>query len=320
MAATTARAAAQDRQRRPEAAGRALPVVWSVVLGVLLVVATGYGLLVADPYPASPGVRETFPSVLRGQDLLTLATVPALVWAAVRARAGSPWAHLGWLGLLFYYAYTYVMYAFSPFTDVFLAYVAIIGMSSHGLLDGLLRLDVATIDRALRDAPRRATGWFLLVVAVLFAVMWLAMIVPAIPGGLPAGRMTYDIASAVHILDLAFVLPLLAATGAMLLRGHPAGPALAGVLLSLKVTLGLALLSMSFAFTEEPAWGEAGLWSLIVAVSTGWLVAGLHRRRPVEGPWLRPTLWPSTHVDPDTPDTSHLQNSNQAASPPNRTL
>ncbi len=197
-------------------------------------------------------------------------------------------AHLLWLGLVFYYLYTYVMYAFSPFT-----WPAIMGLSAYGLLDGLLRLEVGAVDVALRDAPRRATGWFLLVVAALFAVIWLAMIVPAIPGGLPEARMTYDIASAVHILDLAFVLPLLGATGVMLLRGHRAGPALAAVLLVLKVVLGLALLSMSFAFMAEPAWDEVGLWAAIVAVSTGWIVAGLRRMHRVERPWLRPTLWPT---------------------------
>lgn len=272
--------------------GRPLPVGFSVVLGILLLVATGYGLLTGDPYPMSPGIQETFAAAMRGGDLLTLLTVPVVIWAAVRARAGSARAHLAWLGLLLYYAYTYVMYAFAPFTDVFLAYVAIMGLSSYGLLDGLLRLDVAAVAESLVDAPRRATGWFLLVVSGLFTMMWLAMIVPAIPGGLPDGRMTYDIASAVHILDLAFVLPLLAATGMMLLRGHPAGPALAGVLLVLKSTLGLALLSMSFTFADTPAWGEAGLWTTIVLVSVGWIAAGLRRMQPVEEPWIRRSLWP----------------------------
>jgi hypothetical protein len=238
------------------------------------------------------------PAALRGQDLLTLLTVPVLVWAAARARRGSVQAHLLWLGLTFYYLYTYVMYAFSPFTDVFLTYVAIMGLAGYGLLDGLVRLDVAAIDDALRDAPRRATGWFLVLVAGLFTVIWLAMIVPAIPGGLPEARMTYDIASAVHILDLAFVLPLLGATGVLLLRGRAAGPALAAVLLTLKVVLGLALLSMSFAFMAEPQWGEVGLWAVIVVVSSGWIVAGLRRMRPVGPDWLRAQFWPSSERTP----------------------
>lgn len=283
-----------------EGRGRPLPVAFSWALAALLAVATLYGLVADEPYRAADGVRETMPAALRGQDLLTLLTLPVLVGAARAARRGSARAHLLWLGLAFYYLYTYVMYAFSPFTDVFLAHVAIMGLAGYGLLDGIVRLDVVAIADALRDAPRRATGWFLVIVAGLFTAIWLAMIVPAIPGGLPEARMTYDIASAVHILDLAFVLPLLGATGVLLLRGSPAGPALAAVLLTLKVVLGLALLSMSFAFTAEPQWGEVGLWAAIVVISSGWIVAGLRRMRPVGPDWLRAQFWPSS----DRPSTS----------------
>jgi hypothetical protein len=287
---------------RPDAdrvAGRPLPVAYSVVLGAVLVGATAYGLLASEPYRLSPGVRATLPAVLRGQDLVTLATVPVLVVAAVRARAGSLRAHLLWAGLMLYYAYSYVMYAFAPFTDVFLLYVAVMGMASFGLFDGVLRLRVHVVSAAFEDAPRRAAGVFLLVVGVLFVALWLAMIVPAIPGGLPAGRQTYDIASAVHILDLAFVLPLLIAVGVMLWRGHVAGPALAAVLLCLKVALALALLGMNLAFVDRADPGETALWAAIAAVAAGWLVVGARRMRPVDGPWLRPSIWCDDAVLPD---------------------
>jgi hypothetical protein len=39
----------------------------------------------------------------------------------------------------------------------------------------------------------------------------------------------YDIPNTVHVLDLAIVLPLMIATGALLLRGHPVAPVLAAV-------------------------------------------------------------------------------------------
>lgn len=274
-----------------DARGRPLPVRFTVVLAVLVAGVTLYGL-VGAPYPAPDGVAPALPDILRGQDLLTLLSVPVLVVAAVRARRGSFGAHVLWLGLLLYFAYTYLTYAFTPFTPAFLGHVAIIGLSSYGLLDGLLRVDVRVVAPAFDDAPRRATGWFVIGVAALFTVLWLAMIVPAIPGGLPEGRMTYDIASAVHVLDLAWVLPLLAATGVMLLRGHPAGPVLAGVVLCMKVVLALAMLSMSFAFVAAPNPAEVGLWGVIAVVSASWLVVGVRRSEPVPAGWLRPTLWP----------------------------
>lgn len=264
---------------------------YTLILAAAVVFATLWGLLAATPYRVSDGVLENLPSVARGQDLLTLATVPFLVWAAARAHHGSLKAHLLWLGLLLYYAYTYVMYAFMPFNDAFLSYVAIMGLASYGLLDGLLRIDVHTVAPAFDRAPRRAIAWYLIAVAVLFIGMWLAMIVPAFGGGLPAGRFTYDIASSVHILDLAFVLPLLLATGVLLLRQHPAGPVLAGVLLSMKLVLALAMLSMSFAFIAEPNWGEVVLWALIGVVSVAWIVVGARGMRQMPEAWLRSSLW-----------------------------
>jgi len=117
------------------------------------------------------------------------------------------------------------------------------------------------------------------------------MIVPAIPGGLPAGRVTHDIASAVHVLDLAFVLPPLVATAIMLWRGHVAGPALAAALLCRMATLGLAMLGMNLVFVDQPDVGEVALWAMVATVAAGWLAIGAGRMRPVSDAWLRPSLW-----------------------------
>lgn len=273
------------------AVGRPLPVAFSGVLAVAVLVATVYGLVAGQAYPVSPGVSETWPDVARGQDLLTLLTVPVLLWAATKARAGSLHAHLFWLGLVLYYAYTYVMYAFAPYNDAFLSYVAIMGLASYGLLDGLLRLEVRVVAQAFAPAPRRAAAWYLVGITVLFLGLWLAMILPAIPGDQPAEGIFYDIPSAVHVLDLAFVLPLLIATGRMLLRGHPAGVALAGTLMSMKAVLAFAMLSMSFTFMDAPNLGEAVLWAVIAVVSVAWLVVGSRRSHRPDGPWLRGSLW-----------------------------
>jgi hypothetical protein len=78
---------------------------------------------------------------------VTLLTVPLLAWSAYRARAGSLRMHLLWLGLMLYYAYSYIIYAFSPYNDMFLLYVALIGMSFYALLDGLFRLELRAIAR-----------------------------------------------------------------------------------------------------------------------------------------------------------------------------
>ena len=268
-----------------------LPLAYTVVLSTALVGVTLFGLAADSAYRLSPGVRDILPATLRGQDLLTLLTVPLLVWSARRAQAGVLAMHLVWLGLLLYYAYSYVLYAFAPFNDAFLAYCLIIGMSGYGFLNGLLRLDLAVVAPTVTTVPRRGLGVFLLVVAGAFLGLWLSMIVPAIPGGLPDGRMTYDIASAVHVLDLSVMLPLVAGTGWLLLRAHPAGPVLGVVLLCKIITLALALTFMNLVFLDEPNVGEVAMWLVIGIVAAAWLTVVLRRMPNPSGAWIRPSLW-----------------------------
>jgi hypothetical protein len=114
------------------------------------------------------------------------------------------------------------------------------------------------------------------------------------PGGIPDSLFTYDIPSVVHVLDLGVVLPLLLATGVLLLRGHSIAPVLAAMLLVKTLTLGLALLSMN-AFVAASGGridaAEPFIWTAVVVVTATWLVVGTRRMRPVEEPWLRPTVW-----------------------------
>ena len=287
----------EDRDQQPglaSTAGRPLPVWYSLLLAGVLVIATGYGLLIAGAYPAPDGVRATLPETLRGQDLVTLLAAVALVWGAVRARAGSLAGHIVWLAVTLYVAYTYLMYVVAPYNDVLLAYIAAIGLATYGLINRLVRLDADAVGAAFAEVPRRGVAWFLLVMGALFATLWLVDILSAWPGGVPDSLFVYDIPSIVHVLDLAIVLPLLILTGVLLLRGHPVAPVLAAIVLVKTLTLGLALLSMN-AFVAastgslDPA--EPVLWAVVVAVTLAWLILGARRMHPVQGPWLRPGVW-----------------------------
>lgn len=99
MAATTAAARGRSRVH----AG-ALPIGHTVGLAAVLVVATLYGLLDPEAYRVSAGVRDTLPETLRGQDLLTLLTVPFVFAAHGQLNVGEVgmWATVtavasGWL-------------------------------------------------------------------------------------------------------------------------------------------------------------------------------------------------------------------------------
>jgi hypothetical protein len=271
-----------------------LPLWYTAGVAAVLLAVTLYGLLVEGAYRVPLGVRESLPETLRGQDLLTLLTVPILLWASVRARAGSLRAHIVWLALLFYVAYTYLMYVVTPFNDVFLLYVAAIGLASYGLLNGLLRIDVTVASAAFTEFPRRGLGAFLLAVGALFVTLWLAQVLPAIPGEVPEGLIVYDIPNTVHVLDLAFVLPLMIATGVLLFRGQQVAPVLATLLLVKMTTVGLALLFMNgfvYAGGGEVNVAETAIWGVIVVAGAAWLVVVMRRIRRVPDGWLRPGLW-----------------------------
>jgi hypothetical protein len=154
------------------------------LLGLLVIIAAVYGLVVDDAYRlVSPLTRETW----RAQDAATLATVPVLLWATWRARAGSLSAHLVSLGIMIWLTYGYAhLSGWAPFNAMFLIYLSVMTLSGFAMLDGLLRVDVAAASPAFARMPRRATAWFLAIAGVGIAVLWLSDIVVALPGGLRA--------------------------------------------------------------------------------------------------------------------------------------
>jgi hypothetical protein len=290
MTAVTTR----SRTRVERTSGEPLPLWFSLVLGAVAVAAAAFGLLVDGAYRVSPGVRETLPATLRGQDIVNLIAAVALVWTAVKARGGSFKAHVLWLAVCLYLAYTYLMYVVAPFNDVFLLYVAGIGLAGFGLLNGLVRIRAGAVADAFEEVPRRPIAWFLIVAGSLFALVWLSQVVAAIPGGVPEGLFAYDIPSMVHVLDLSLALPLVIGGGVLLLRRHPMGPVLAALMLCKIVTLGLALISMNayVFFTGGSAnLGETLVWAVMALVAGGALALGARRTGPVAGDWLRPTFW-----------------------------
>ena len=289
MSVTTAPA---HQRTSPEVRLHTSPLWVTWTLAGVVVAATVYGLF-GDIYRETPA-RELLGATLRGQDLLTLLSVPVLLGATFIARRGSLRAHLVALGILLYLPYTYLMYVVVPYNDAFLLYVATIGLGSYLLLAGLLRIDVRAWEPTFADVPRRGIGWFLIVTGVVFAGMWLAENLSVLPGGVPERLFVYDIPSTVHVLDLAFVLPMVVGSGVMLLRRHPAGPVLAAVMLVKMVTLGFALLFMNggtavAGSTINP--GETAMWGTIVLVSGGLLVTLFRRMRATPSNWMRPSLW-----------------------------
>jgi len=95
-------------------------------------------------------------------------------------------------------------------------------------------------------APVKALSIYLAVLVVVFYLMWLSELVPAlIAGEVPASIQDNGVpTNAVYVLDMAWILPAFGITAAKLWRKRPLGYTLAGVMLSYFVLVVSAILSM----------------------------------------------------------------------------
>lgn len=186
-----------------------------------------------------------------GQDFANLfIVVPLLLAAGFFAAAGSFRALLVWLGLLLYVVYSYVLYAFYVhFNALFLVYVATLGLSFYALAGSLLTIDWPRVTSAFaRETHARGMGFLLMLVGVLFAMLWLSEIVPALARGVPPPAAA-DVGlpvNPIHVLDLAFALPAVIVTAVLVWRRNAFGLLFAVPCAAFLMTMGIAILAMAW--------------------------------------------------------------------------
>ena len=255
------------------AVGRSHVMFWSTMaLSVAVVASSLYGLLADAPYRSLPATTVL---AARAQDACSIAVALVLVVIVARAPLGTA-AELLRLGLLGYLLYSYLIYVSGvPMNRMFLVYVAIVVLAASGLAVGI----VEVIERPpTSQASRRletGTGWFLIVTAVVFAGLWLSMLLPvAIKGGSPATEGVGGTPYPVFWLDLAITLPAIAAVGTTLVMRRQAGPPLAVVALVKIVTLFTALWAgpvVAVATGSEVHLGPDAGPSLVLLAVSSWL-------------------------------------------------
>jgi hypothetical protein len=217
-----------------------LAYLLSGVLTVLLVISSVAGLLYG-----SRGLYDSYPASLAGlvgQDAITLALgVPLLVASMWLTRRGSIRGLLLWAGTLFYLAYSYYFYVIGGFNVLFLVYIAIVSTSFYGLLSLLFAVDARALRARFADrTPTRLVGGFFVGYSLLFALMWVGMIL----AGTVAGRSPDEVTHAVVVIDCTVLLPLLFFGGSRLWRREAWGYVLGGLLLTK-----LAMTGFTLAFT-----------------------------------------------------------------------
>lgn len=239
-----------------------LPRLWfwlSSAAALLAAAGSVVGLLAADSIYG--GETTALADAAVAQDIVDLVIVaPVLAVLAWCARQGSLQAYLGWLGCLAFVVYNFAIFAFSiHFGPLFPVWVAVLGLSVFSLAGGLSALDTGAVKAHFSPRSTALPGWFLMVVATVFALLWLSEIVPDLISGDPS-RSASDWkipTNPVHVLDLAFFLPAAFASGLLLLRRHPLGYATAvGQLVWLALTCLPILLTpyVAHARGHEPGW------------------------------------------------------------------
>ena len=200
----------------------------SAISNRLAAVATVLAAFAALTGLAIPGLYVDAPNWVqqaRGTDLATLfLAVPVLaagLWAASR---GSSAGRLAVVAGLLYLVYNYAIFAFSVAMNPLTAlYIAVFGLALWSLLLAG-RGAVEGAEAVTERLHRRAAGWLLIGVGVMFSLLWLGQIVgTSATGILPPDLIKAGLSSnPVYALDLAFFLPLCAIAGIGLLRRNGA--------------------------------------------------------------------------------------------------
>jgi hypothetical protein len=245
-------------------------------IAILLAIASAGGIFINGLYRDNP----YFVAQAIGQDFISLVVVlPALIITAFLASRGSSRARIIWLGVLIYLVYTYVVAAFDVnFNLLFLVYVALLGCSLYALIGGLATANLPGIKKySTEKTPVKAISIYLALLAILFYFLWLREIVPALMvGEIPQSIQDNGTpTNAVHVLDMAWILPAFGITAISLWRKQALGYTFAGVLLSYGVLLTLAILSMvaSMIMSGYPvAIPNVMIFGILFALSLGMLI------------------------------------------------
>jgi hypothetical protein len=267
----------------PAAALQWLPGLW-MGLGTAAALLSAAGSMVSLLAPPPIYGRETanLADQATAQDLVNLLLVAPLVlvlgwWA----RRGHLCAYLIWLGCLAFTGYNYAIYAFSiHFGQLFLVWVAVLGLSIFALFGSLVTVDKDAIRACFVARSQRWPGWFLIAAAVLFTLLWLSQIVPDLLARRPSTSASqWNVpTNPVHVLDLAFFLPAVAASGVLLLRRQRWGYATAAGQLTWLALTCLPIMATSFIADvrgHPPGWallGPIGLMFLLAAITLGRLL------------------------------------------------
>ncbi|MBN2214331.1 MAG: hypothetical protein JW723_08805 [Bacteroidales bacterium] len=218
----------------------------SLLLAISLAVASVFGIFVWATYE-----RETASMAAQGigQDIVNLfLVVPLLVVSLLLLRKNNIIAFYVFGGTVFYILYSFIIYCFGVhFNMMFLVYCATLGLSVFIFIILLIEAGKLDVQNWFHDnLPVKAVGIFLLFISLMFYILWLKDVVPAIISNtVPASVSDYNLlVNPVHVIDISFALPGLIVTAALFMNKKNLGYILAPISLVFIFILAIALAIM----------------------------------------------------------------------------
>lgn len=205
--------------------------VFSVLVALMVIVASGYGLYYSDLYF---NAEQDFLRLLFNQDFLILVIfVPLLLISTWMVTQGSIRGEFLWFGTIGYLCYVYTGYSFgSVSAKLFLLHMAIAAFTFFLFLVKLALLDIETIRLRFKVTSFNFTAFFMIAMALLIEILWLQTYTVLFSKTVLAfSLLDLNMVLAVKVLDLTFLGPLCFLAGFWLYARKAIGYALTGILL-----------------------------------------------------------------------------------------
>jgi hypothetical protein len=223
----------------------------SLILAILVIIISLTGIFSANFYQNE---TPNWQAQSLGQDIVDLFLIaPLLIVTSFLSWRKNKIAAMLWGGVLLYLIYTFTIYCFDVhFNNLFVVYCIILGLSFYLFVYFLIsQSGLNTIYKFENNRLIKITGFYFLVVSIMFYLLWLSEILPAvISGTVPKGNLEAGlVTNPVHVLDLSVILPGIFITGVLLLKNKPFGFIMAPVLLMffilMNITIGTLIVFMS---------------------------------------------------------------------------
>ncbi len=205
--------------------------IFSVLVALLVVMASGYGLYHQDLYSHA---EPSFLRLLINQDFVLLVIfIPLLLISTWMTAQNSFRAVLIWLGTMGYLCYVYTGYAFGCVSGkLFLLHITIAAFSFFLFLTKLATIDAEEFRLRFAVTSFGFIAFFMLVMALFIETLWLQTLIPLFSTPVfMFSLLDLKTVLAVKVLDLAFLGPLSFLAGFWLFARKAVGYILTAVLL-----------------------------------------------------------------------------------------